>query len=318
MTETPLFRVGIPGLLSTLQDGGRPGFQRMGVPVGGAMDAWACAVANLLLGNSPDAAVLEITLTGPQLSVLRDGSIAICGADLSPTLGGAAVPLWHTFPVRTGQTLRFGHARAGARAYLAAAGGFAVPPVLGSRSTFLRGGWGGSEGRALRSGDILRAYDAPPSPARGLRPADIPRYSSDIPLRLIPGPHDTLFDPDALAAFFSASYTLTPEADRMGYRFAGPPVAARPGVAATLASEAVPMGAVQMPPGGQPLLLMADRQTVGGYPLLGVVIDADLSRAAQMAPGNTARFAPVSLEDAQRAGHSQREFLRLLAGASGR
>ena len=318
MTDLPLFRVEQPGLLSTVQDGGRPGFQALGVPVGGAMDAWASAVANLLLGNSPGDATLEITLTGPHLSVLREASVAICGADLAPTLEGVPVPLWHTFPVRPGQTLRFGQRRAGARAYLAAAGGLAVPPVLGSRGTFLRGGWGGCGGRALRPGDILRAYAAPLAPARGLRPVDIPRYPPDVRLRLVPGPHEALFDLEALRAFYAAPYTLTPQSDRMGYRLDGPGGQARLGGAATLPSEAVPMGAVQAPPGGPPLLLMADRQTTGGYPLLGVVISADLPRAAQLAPGNTVRFVPVSVEEAQREGQPSRAFLRLLAWACAR
>lgn len=316
----PLFYVHAPGLLTTVQDQGRPGFAAQGIPAGGAMDKKAASIANLLVGNAPGDAVLEITLTGPALRVLAETTAAVCGADLSPQSDACPLPMWHTARLRPGQTLRFGRRQSGARAYLAVAGGFCVPVVLGSRSTELRAGFGGFGGRALRAGDMLEV-GRPHTPGfaggRGLRAADLPHFPGHVRLRLIPGPQDDLFTDKARSAFLSAHYTVTTQSDRMGYCLEGPALPLRPGAADTLPSEGVTPGCVQVA-GGLPLLLMADCQTTGGYPVIGVVTGADLSAAAQCAPGTTVSFHPVSLKDAQDAWRGHLRFLRTLAGAVGR
>ncbi len=316
----PIFHIDTPGLLTTMQDSGRPGFAAQGVPVGGAMDKWAAQVANLLVGNFPGDAVLELTLSGPALRALRDATITVCGADLSPHAEDTPLPMWRTARLKEGQRVRFGRRESGARAYLAVAGGFAAPPVLGSRSTEMRAGFGGFHARALRAGDVLEAYMEHASSfrgGRGLRADDIPQYPNHLRLHVILGPQDDLFTSDARALFLSAHYAVTAQSDRMGYRLDGPPLPLRPSVADTLPSEGVTGGSVQVA-GDRPLLLMADCQTTGGYPVIGVVIGADLSQAAQCIPGTTVSFHSVSIEDAQDAWRAQQQFLRVLAGTVGR
>ena len=314
MTPTPILRVESPGLLTTVQDEGRWGHQRDGMVVAGAMDPFASAVANLLVGNPRGAAVLEITLLGPTLLALADLRLALCGGDLSPAVDGQPAPLWKTFTLREGQTLTFGRRRAGARAYLAVMGGFAVPAILGSRATFLRAQIGGFEGRPLRKGDVLEAWLHPLPPGeRGLRPADIPDYAQPAVLHVLPGPHFSAFADAGRSTFFSSPYTVSPQSDRQGYRLTGPAVARAD--AAGLLSEAMPWGGVQVPPDGLPILLMADRQTTGGYPLVGVVISADLPRAGQLAPGDSVRFEAVTLAEAHGLALRQERWLRVVEQA---
>lgn len=316
----PTFHVLAPGLLSTLQDLGRPGFQSQGVSVGGAMDRHAAAVANLLVGNPPSAAVLEMTQIGPALLALRDTRLAVCGADLSPSIEAVPVPLWHTAALRQGQTLRFGRPSGGAWTFLAVAGGFAVPRVLGSRATELRAGFGGLAGRALRAGDVLDAYTESAAgfrAGRGLRASDVPPYPAHVPLRVVLGPQDDLFDDAARETFLSAHFAVTAQSSRMGCRLQGPPLALRFQTPDTLPSEGVTFGCVQVA-GGQALLLMADCQTTGGYPVMGVVIGADLSQAVQCVPGTTVSFQSVSISDSHDAWRARQRFLRTLACAVGR
>ncbi len=313
---TPLVELETGGLLTTVQDLGRAGQQRSGLTPGGAMDLFAASLANLLLGNPRGAAVLEITLLGPTLRFLAETRIAVCGGDLSPMLDGVPLPLWKTAAVRSGQRLLFGRRRCGARAYLAVSGGFRVPEAAGSRATFLRGALGGLDGRALRPGDILPGVLTPLlAGERGLRFSEQPAYDLPAILRVLPGPHLPHFTSAAPAAFFAASYSVSPQSDRQGYRLAGPAVSRT--AAGDLLSEPMPLGGIQIPPDGQPILLMADRQTTGGYPLLGVVCSADMPRAAQLAPGDTVRFVPVSLADAAAAAMNLEQRLRLLELASG-
>jgi len=317
MTVVPLLRVESPGLLTTVQDLGRWGHQRDGMVVAGAMDPFAASVANMLVGSPRNAAVLEITLLGPVLRALTDLRLALCGGNLSASVDGLPVPLWKTLTLREGQTLAFGRRRAGARAYLGVPGGFLVPAVLGSRATFLRGRLGGFEGRPLRVGDVLDGIPQCLTPAeRGLRPADIPAYALPAILRVLPSPHLPAFTQGGRDTFFSATYTVSPQSDRQGYRLNGPAVA-RTDVADIL-SEAMPLGGVQIPPDGQPILLMADRQTTGGYPLVGVVIWADLARAGQLAPGDPVRFQAVTLAEAHALAIRQERWLRVVAGGSAR
>ncbi len=302
------------GLLTTVQDLGRTGQQRSGMAAAGAMDPAASAAANLLVGNERGAAALEITLWGPRLLFLTPTRIALCGGDLSAHLDEAALPLWKTATVQAGQRLSFGRRRFGARAYLAVAGGFAVPVAAGSRSTFLRGKLGGVEGRALRPGDILSVPPVFVSPGRGgergLPPRDIPSYDLPAVLRVLPGPHGSHFADAGYAAFFESVYTLSPQSDRQGYRLSGPAVTRRS--LGDILSEPMPAGGVQVPPDGQPILLMADCQPTGGYPLLGVVLSADLPRAGQLAPGDGVRFVPVSLTEAAGAAINAEYRMRLL------
>lgn len=307
MTPVPLFLAETGGLLTTVQDAGRFGYQRDGLTPSGPMDPWALAVANILCGNERGAAVLEITLLGPTLRVLAPVRMALTGADLSATVDGLPLALWRTHMLTPGQTLRFGRRVSGARAYLAVPGGFSVPEVLGSQSTFLRGGFGGVAGRRLQAGDILEGVPTPNAgPGVGL--AAPPVYVSPAVLRVLPGPHDASFSGAARTAFFDAPYTVSLRADRQGFRLDGPLVPALGGIL----SEAAPFGGVQVPPDGQPLLLMADRQPTGGYPLIGVVVSADLPQAGQLAPGDVVRFWPVTLAEAHRAARAQEQELRVL------
>ena len=311
MTAVPLFRVESPGLLTTVQDLGRWGHQQDGLTVSGVMDPFAASVANLLVGNPRGDAVLEITLLGPKLSVLSETRIALCGGDLSPTLDGEPIALWKSQTLRVGQTLAFGRRRSGARAYLAVTGGFSVPQVLGSRATFLRGHLGGFAGRRLQIGDVLEGSVQSLTPGeRGLRPLEMPTYPLPAQLRVVPGPHLESFSDESRTLFFSSTYTLSPQSDRQGYRLSGLSVARTD--LADILSEAMPFGGIQIPPDGQPILLMADRQTTGGYPLMGVVIAADLPHAGQLAPGDTVCFQAVALPDARELALRQERWLRIV------
>ncbi|MEC4688518.1 MAG: biotin-dependent carboxyltransferase family protein, partial [Nitrospirota bacterium] len=255
MPEPAQFRVIQSGFLSTVQDLGRYGFQRFGMPVGGAMDILALRLGNRLVGNPDSAAVLEITLQGPELTFETDSVIALSGADLSPTLNGNPVQNWTVMCVTRGSTLSFGERRNGARAYLAVAGGINVPLVLGSRSTHMRSRTGGFGGRALLKGDVLHGH--PPSSGtwksagRALPSAAHPSYPPDATLRVLLGPQSDCFVPDALGTLVHGPYTISPQSDRMGYRLIGPPLPhAR---APDLISDAIPPGAVQIPASHQPI-----------------------------------------------------------------
>lgn len=305
-----------PGLLTTVQDLGRPGYQHLGVVVSGALDAVALRVANLLVGNPEQAAGLEITLLGPAIRFEADYLIALTGANLSPTLDGQPLPLHRPVAVRAGTVLAFGAVRAGCRAYLAVAGGLAVPLVLGSRSTYLRATLGGWHGRALQAGDELpvgelspaneqlRQLVAPavlPAPWAAARwtpgPALCPQPRPQPLIRAVRGPEDAQFNEASQRVFWHEPFTITPAADRMGYRLQGP--ALTRAIAPELLSSAVTFGTVQVPPGGQPIVLLADAQTTGGYPRLAQVITADFSALAQARPGQALRFQEVSLAEAQ-------------------
>ncbi len=305
-----------PGLLTTVQDLGRLGYQHIGVVVSGALDAVALRVANLVVGNTEDAAGIEITLRGPTVRFETDHLIALTGADLSPTLDGQPMPMHRPVVVRAGTVLAFGAARAGCRAYLAVAGGLAVPLVLGSRSTYLRAALGGWHGRALLAGDELpvgeptatgqhlRQLVVPASPVSGWAaarwtpgPALCPTPRPQPVIRVVRGPEYEQFSAASQRAFWREPFAITPAADRMGYRLHGPDLKRE--TTTELLSSAVTFGTVQVPPGGQPIVLLADAQTTGGYPRLAQVITADCSALAQAAPGQILRFQEVSLAEAQ-------------------
>jgi len=320
-----------PGLLTTVQDLGRFGYQHTGLVVSGALDAGALRTANLLVGNPENLAGLECTLRGPVLRFEADALLALTGADLAATIDGQPVPLGRPVAVRVGTILTFGAPQTAGRAWLAVAGGVAVPPVLGSRATYLRAGLGGLAGRALRAGDELlvgewlavgrRLHEslAPKknagwAAARWHLPAS-PPASPGAPLvvRALPGPEYEQFAPASQRAFWDESFTVTTEADRMGTRLSGPTLSrvASP----ELLSSAVTFGTVQVPAGGQPIVLLADCQTTGGYPRLAQVISADLDRLAQALPGTRLRFQQVGLAEAQALYLAQERRLRALARA---
>ncbi len=278
------------GLLTTVQDTGRWGYQHYGVSVSGAMDVTAHCRANRLVGNPPEAATLEVTLVGPVLRFEAAMRVGVAGAAFELRLDACAVSTETVLHAERGQRLAFGRRTAGARAYLAAAGGFAVPPVLGSRSTHLRSGMGGLAGRALRPGDRLRS-----GPSRGVPRRESPAAKwgrratvGGARVRVLPGPHAGLFEPAVLRRLEAGRYTIRPESDRMGYRLDGAPI---PGPAGpSLLSQGLPIGAVQVLPSGGVIVAMADRQTAGGYPRVATVVTADVPVLGQLAPGDWIEF----------------------------
>lgn len=292
-----------PGWFTTVQDLGRYGYQRYGMPVSGVMDRFAAIVANRLVGNPDQAAVLECTLKGPELLFRDNACIAVTGADLSPTLDGSDIPLWTCLNVRRGGRLRFGTRRIGFRCYLAIGGGFDVPVILGSRSTHCPSRTGGLDGRPLRAGDLLlsgpRDSDGDIKQSVGRRLPDrlLPRYDRSITARIILDSRREWFHSAAFTTLTNSVYMVAPQSDRMGYRLIGPPL---PRIGAhRFISEGTATGALQVPADGQPILLMADRQTSGGYPPIATVISVDVSLAAQLGPGDTIRFVSCSIVEAQ-------------------
>jgi KipI family sensor histidine kinase inhibitor len=288
-----------PGLLTTVQDLGRRGYERLGMPVAGAMDAFALRAANALVGNPPGAAGLEITGAGTAFRASAACLIAVAGADLGLRVHGKPIPNWGAALVRRGWRIEFSARRDGCRAYLAVAGGIATPPVMGSRATYLRG----EIGRALRAGDFLplAPVDWPLAERAARRlPADLlPPYSAQPTVEVILGPQAEALTRESQRAFFGGAYRLTPTADRMGYRLQGATLVHRG--AADIVSDGVVLGAVQVPAHGQPIVMMADRQTTGGYPKLATVVSADIPLLAQCLPGqSTIRFRETDVEQAQR------------------
>jgi antagonist of KipI len=299
-------RVKRAGLLTTVQDRGRWRYQAMGVSVAGPMDTYSHRLANVLVGNDEDAATLEVTLTGPELEFADDRDVAVTGAQFDNVPTGV-------FQMRAGERLVFGPRRDGARAYIAISGGIDTPKVLGSRATHMASGMGGIDGRAVKAGDELplgrsakrERYSQAPESVRSVR------LQPDV-LRILPGPQADRFTADALGALQSAPYRIGTDSNRMGYRLAGPWLEHTRG--ADIISDATPIGSLQVPASGQPILLMADRQTTGGYAKIATVISADISLAGQLAPGDEIRFAVCSPADALAALVTQEQALDAIAG----
>jgi antagonist of KipI len=291
-------RVLEPGLLTTIQDAsGRPGLGRYGIPPGGAMDARAARLANRLVGGGGAEAVLEMTLQGPELDWLSGGHIGLAGADLGAMSDGRHLVPGHSYRVGPGAVIAFGVAQGGARAYLAVQGGFQAATVLGSVSTDRRSGFGGLDGRALRAGDVLRFAGSQDGP---LRSAVRPTVDHDDErLAVIPteGSLRSL-SPAAVRAFCATEWRVAPDSDRNGIRLTGGALLASS--TASIPSLPVPVGAVQVPPGGEPIIKMVDGPVTGGYPVLGVIPGVDHSRLAQVAPGATLRFRRISVAAARR------------------
>ena len=290
------------GIFTTVQDMGRYGYQRYGVPVSGALDQFALRVANLLVGNSEGDAGLEMTFIGPRLRFLADTVIAVAGGDLGPLLDGQAISCWKSIAVPQGSILSFTGPQDGIRSYLAVAGGIDAPAVLGSRSTYTRSSMGGLEGRALVPGDKLSVSarkNMPQVTGRSLATHHIPAYGNSHVLRVVPGPQDDAFSKRGIATFLSSTYTVTPMFDRMGYRLEGPTIEHKRG--ADIVSDGTPFGAVQVTGEGLPIVLLADRGTTGGYTKISTVISVDLAGIAQAQTDDTVTFRSVSLKEAHQA-----------------
>jgi antagonist of KipI len=295
---TTVLRVIEPGLFTTVQDLGRPQAIASGVPPGGAMDRFAHRAANLLVGNAEGDATLECTLTGPHLVVEHSCLVAITGADLNPRVNGQVGPMWTGFFLGQGDQLTFGSRRSGGRAYIAVAGGIEADRWLGSASTYLLAARGGLHGRNLKAGDQLsfaREATRPAVSGHHLSEQMRPQYA-DHTLFAIAGPHVKRLDPEGRNQLFGAAFQVSREADRMGYRLDGPRLATS---GDELLSFGLTAGAVQVPHGGQPILLMADHQTAGGYPVVATVVSASMPVAAQLVPGDEMHFQEVTLERAR-------------------
>jgi 5-oxoprolinase (ATP-hydrolysing) subunit C len=288
-----------PGLLTTVQDRGRFGLRHLGLSGSGAMDPGALRLANCLVGNDPWAAAIEMALKGGRFEVdATSVRIAIAGAEFTMTADGEPLAPWRSHRLERGQVLTIGTAKDGVWGYLAVAGGLDLPLALGSRSTHLRAEVGGLHGRRLEPGDRLPLLcsEAEPGPELGGKPQE---SDGSGPFRVIPGPQDEAFSEAGLATFLDAEFAIGPMIDRMGYRLEGPRIEHADGF--NIVSDAVVPGSVQVPGYGQPIVMMADHQTTGGYPKIATVITADLPRLAQLRPGAPLRFLAVDLAEADRA-----------------
>jgi biotin-dependent carboxylase-like uncharacterized protein len=328
------FQVLEPGLQTTVQDLGRPGYLWAGISLAGAQDSLSLQLGNLLLGNdlgeprllgrNPGAAGLEMLIRGPKLAAQIDTAIAITGAAMKPCLDGAPIPAWTVVPIRAGQILDFGVASLGARAYLTVAGGIDVKPILGSRSSFIRGSLGGIvSGRALVAGDVLPIGRPSRSPGelsgRRLRSDLVPTYDSTPLLRAMLGPQDHLVTRASIDAFFSSPWTLSPNSNRMGMRFTGPSLSFRRrpkylDVAAgadpsNIVDDAIATGAIQVPAGQAAVVMGVEGPTLGGYVKIATLIAVDWSRLAQIRPGQTIKFARVNRNAAVRLWREEQAIL---------
>ena len=305
-----------PGLLTTVQDLGRYGYQKYGVITSGAMDQLAHRIANMLVGNKENAATLEVTLAGPVITFNESALISICGGDLSPAIDGKAIQTWRTTFVEKGGVLSFGSCKHGCRAYIAVAGGFSVSKIMGSTSTYLRAEIGGFHGRALKSGNRLsvgRYSDLSSSMYRDLSGQAaggsfvemtwsiawdvIPNYQTPAAIRVIKGREFHLFTKESQESLFEKPFEITPQSDRMGYRLKGKTLSLEQ--AEQMLSEAVAYGTIQVPTEGDPIVLLADRQTTGGYPKIGQIASVDFPLIAQAKPGEELYFTEVSHQEAQ-------------------
>lgn len=285
-----------PGMLTTVQDGGRWGYQHEGVPVAGPMDPWSHARANRLAGNDASAATLEITLMGPRLRAETPARVVLCGGRFAVRVNGDPVDASGPIDLKAGDEIDVAGCTSGARGYLACTGGFDVPPILGSRATHLPSAMGGMDGRALRAGDRLAVGALLASePARVEPSPQAPMGSADAVVRVVRGPDVDEALERGFEGLLASRFEIAPESNRMGYRLRG---AELPVPDADRLSTATPMGTVQVPSGGAPILLMADRQTTGGYPRVATVISADLGIAGQLKPGDGLRFVACSQAEA--------------------
>ena len=306
-----------PGLLTSVQDAGRVGYQQFGVSVSGVMDPRAMKIANILVGNDENEAVLECTMMGPQLRFNEANVVAITGGDLGPTLDGQPVATYAAFAVQAGQTLRFTGLRTGCRAYIAFAGGLDIPLVMGSRSTYMKAKIGGMEGRKLEKNDEI-GFRAPNPDVLNLvqrRIAPEVTARKEFSVRVLMGPQDDLFTPAGIETFLGSAYTVTNEFDRMGCRMEGPIIEHKNG--GDIISDGIAFGAIQVPTAGKPIIMLADRQTTGGYTKIANVITADFRIIGQLKGGDQVRFVKTTIDAAQDALLTERAALRALRTMTG-
>lgn len=317
-----------PGLATTVQDLGRPGYYHLGIPLSGGMDRYALAAANLLVGNDEGDAVLEAVFMGPEIRFTADATVAVTGAELPPKVDGEEQPTWTAFAVKAGQVLSFGFLKAGARAYIAVSGGIDVPVVLGSRSTYPLGALGGHEGRALKAGDSLAVGPAKAAAKVG---ASVPETRRRGPgkspvLRVLPGLYWHRITDEAGIGFFEDTWKVAPEADRIGYRFrGGRPLAFVPreqpfgagSDPSNIVDSCYPYGSIQVPGGTEPIVLHRDAVSGGGYFMIGTVVSADMDLIGQLQPHQPARFEKVDMAGALAARKDRARMLAEVAAALG-
>ena len=304
-----------PGLLTTVQDQGRIGYQQFGVSVSGVMDPRSAAVANILVGNDDKEAVLECTMMGPQLQFNQANCIAITGGDLMPTLDGKPIPNYTAVKVEAGQVLKFTMPKTGCRAFIAFAGGLDIPEVMGSRSTYMKAKIGGVEGRKLAKDDVI-GFRAPKAELknmnfRSMASEFVPR--KEYTVRVVLGPQDDYFTDAGIQTFLSEVYSVTAEFDRMGCRLEGAVIQHKDG--GDIISDGIAFGAIQVPSSGQPIIMLGDRQTTGGYTKIANVISADFRILAQLKQGDKVRFEKVTVKAAQDALLTQRAALKTIRNA---
>ena len=286
-----------PGPMTTVQDRGRYGYVASGIGVSGVMDQDAYEAANYLVGNKHGEAVLEATLMGPSIQFDADCICAVTGADMGTKIGNKPVEPYRPFWVQSGQVLTMGYAQTGCRGYLAVQGGFDVPVVMGSRSTNLKCALGGYEGRALKAGDVLEVPDESRSTVMD-RKRRQPVYEQEVTVRVIPGPQADAFTEKGFRTLWEQSFSVSAKSDRMGLRLDGPVIETKEG--SDIVSDGIALGAIQVTSGGQPIILLADRQTTGGYAKIGTVCSFDIPKLAQLKPGGIIHFEEITVEAAQR------------------
>lgn len=313
-----------PGLFTTIQDYGRPGYYEIGLPPSGAIDKYSYAIGNLLVGNHENAASLEVTYMGPELEFLHDATIAITGGDIPPKVNGTVVPMWQTISVKAGDVLSFDFVKSGARVYIAVAGGIDVPIVMNSRSTYTPSAIGGLDGRTLRTGDNLKIGSLKEISVKiGAKiPSEyIPDFSNHHEIRVVIGLCSYRLTEDSMNRFLNIEWTVTPEANRIGYRFKGERLAFKPrqqpfgagSNPSNVVDVGYPVGSIQVPDGIEPIALLNDAVTGGGYATIATVISTDLDLMAQIKINEKVHFVAVSLEDALNVRKTTRERLSTIA-----
>ena len=286
------------GPQTTVQDLGRTGQMRYGIPPSGPVDRFAFVLANRLAGNPDAAAALECTLMGPRFEVTTACAIAVTGADMPVSVNGQATAAWTTIAVKPGDVVKLGPARTGVRSYIGFAGGLDVPLVLGSRSTYLRGRVGGLQGRALKKDDTLATLASGPVAPRRVAKQAIPAYTGEPTVRAILGPQADRFTAGGIRALFDGRYEVLPQSDRMGSRLRGPRIEHVRGH--DIVSDGIALGSIQVPGDGQPIVLLVDRQSTGGYTKMATICSSDIWRVGQARPGQSLRFQQIGVEEAHR------------------
>ena len=290
-----------PGMYTTIQDVGRYNHQKSGMSVSGAMDQFSLRVANILVGNIDSEACLETTLFGLKIKFEGDALIAITGGDLMPMINNKAIDMWSGIKVLDGDELSFGTAKSGCRSYIAIEHGIDVPEVMGSKSTYVKGNVGGFEGRMLKAGDEIKINDVGGNAFTSIKKLPIgliPSYYKDNILRVVMGPQDDYFTKEGINTFLDCEFKVTTGADRMGYRLSGPKISHK--TSADIISDGITMGSVQIPGDGAPIIMMADRQTTGGYTKIATIITSDINIVGQLKPGDSIRFKLINIEEAHR------------------